>query len=361
MEEEGYQHQFEAAFESEGGQTQQPEDPHSQVRIADTAKVLGVPSVLLETPDVREYLGFHNELGDIRGFIEETTTKLAIVEPDEAYIPPTHLLTPDGRTLFYARGKKRNLTPGIEHVLSENYDHTLPYISLAQMLIEEGVDVRTITPDVLKQTLNPALSHMELYIEDEPSDYDIQPFGWINGGYVSEYYDTRVEPHNLAYERTHKETIRQREAQDENLRYFLVASVPDTKGFVPHGPWVYAPRMHEYATAATKLTHAIDGLRRAGDTSAKESEQYMLEDEQRLDRITAVISLANETLWEGINGHHTRPLKFIQNLNYILDPYHVHVDVKPIDINAHLEDHETSTDIRRRMLDWQDKQNDKKE
>jgi hypothetical protein len=359
MEEEGRPHQFEEAFDRGGGQSPQPEDPRSQTRLAETAKQLGVPSVLLETSEAREYLGFHNELHDLQGTIAKAATTLSNVEPEDAYIPPVQHRTPEGSTLFYAQGKKRNLSPGIEQQLRANYDQTIPYLTVAQLMADEGVDVRTITPEALKHILNPALSHMELYVEDAPSHYDIKPLGWANGDFTSEYYDTRVWPHNSAYEKAHIAEVARREAADENLKYFLVGKGPDTNDSVPYGEWLYAPRMHEYTYVLNSIAKARGELREARATSLLDSEAYVTNDAARFDRIENMLSLANETLWEGINGHHTPPLKFIKDLNYILDPYHVHIDVKPIAINAKVEDHESGRDVRRLMEDWHNEHNDK--
>src|SRR5258708_39961847 len=97
MEEEGRPHQFDAAFDRGGGQSPQPEDPRSQARIAETAKQLGVPSVLLETSEAREYIGFHNELTDLQGTIAKAVTSHSTVEPEDAHIPPIHHRTPERR------------------------------------------------------------------------------------------------------------------------------------------------------------------------------------------------------------------------------------------------------------------------
>jgi hypothetical protein len=355
MEEEGRPHQFEA-FDKGGGQSPQPEDPRSHTRLAETAKQLGVPSVLLETSEAREYLGVHNELHDLQGTLARAATNLSTVEPEDAYIPPVQHRTPDGSTRFYAQGKKRNLTSGIAQQLRANYGQAAPYLTVAQLMAEEGVDVRTITPEALKHILNPALSHMELSIEDAPSHYDIKPLGWANGDFTSEYYDTRVFPHNSAYEKAHKEDVARREAADDNLKYFLVASDAESKEYIPHGQWLYAPRMHEYTHVLNGVAKARGELREAKAQSLLDSEEYMTKDAARFDRMENMLELAHETLWEGINGHHTPPLKFIKDLNYILDPYHVHIDVKPIAIDAKVEDRESGTDVRRLMEDWHNEQ-----
>src|SRR5438874_9914874 len=81
MEAEGSPHQFEAAFDSGGGQPPHYEDPHSQARIAETAKQLGVPSVLLETAEARAYIGLHNELADMQQTISTAQTQLDASRP----------------------------------------------------------------------------------------------------------------------------------------------------------------------------------------------------------------------------------------------------------------------------------------
>ena len=121
MEEEGRPHQFEAAFDRGGGQHPQPEDPQSQARLAETAKQLGVPSVLLATAEARAYLGLHNELADVQQTISTAQTRL-----------DTPLTQP-----------LEQVSPGIQAILQENYSRAVPLVQAAQLFAEEGLGVRT--------------------------------------------------------------------------------------------------------------------------------------------------------------------------------------------------------------------------
>src|SRR5436305_13127272 len=127
MEEEGRQRQFEAAFDRGGGQHPHHEDPHSQARLAETAKQLGVPSVLLETAEARAYLGLHNELADVQQTISTAQTRL-----DAPHTQPLE-----------------QVSPGIHAILHENYVHAIPLLKAAQLFAEEGLGVRTISARTL--------------------------------------------------------------------------------------------------------------------------------------------------------------------------------------------------------------------
>src|SRR5712692_8148671 len=219
MEEEGRPHHYEAAFDSGGGQPPQPEDPHSAHRIEETAKQLGVLSVLLETAEARAYIGLHNELSDMQQTISTAQTQLDVLplQPHE------------------------QVSPGIQAILQENYSHALPLLKAAQMFTEEGIGVRTISPRTLKETINPAIEHLGLVVTEQ-----------LVADYPSTYHE-RIHAHNTVYEQGYTADQATREAADDNVRYPLAAIDQQTHILVPDRRFAHTSAVRSYTTIVNAL------------------------------------------------------------------------------------------------------------
>jgi hypothetical protein len=326
MEEEGRRHQFEAAFDSGGGQPPQHEDPQSQARIAETANQLGVPSVLLETAEARAYLGLHNELADVQQTISTAHT---------------HFDTP--RT-----PSSEQVSPGIHAILQENYSHALPLLQTAQMFSEEGLGVRTLSARALKEALHPAIVHLGLVVAEQPT---------VGRQGVVAYYD-RIHAHAKTYEQQHKADMAQREAADDNVRYPLVAMDQQTRLLVPYGRYAHTAAVRSYTTIVNALSQARQRIDQQYEALPTEEEGYQSHDQDRYRFAAYCLELASYTLHERL-GLHTSPLKYINHLNLVLDPHHLHVDVATQNTQDSIHDHEKSMDVRRLIEDWRNDQQER--
>jgi hypothetical protein len=323
MEEEGRPRQFEAAFDRGGGQTPQPEDPHSQARIAETAKRLGVPSVLLETAEARAYLGLHNELSDVQQSISTAQTRL-----DAPLSQPAE-----------------QVSPGIHAILQENYSRAVPLLQAAQLFAEEGLGVRTISARALKETLTPAIAHLGLVVAGQPE---------VGRQGANVYYD-RIHAHAKAYDQQHKADLAQREAADDNVRYPLAALDQHTRSLVPYGRFARTDAVRSYITIVNALSQARHQANQQSEALPTEEEGYYTKDQDRYRFAEYCLELASYALHERL-GLHTSPLKYTNYLNVVLDPHHLHIVVATADTKASPHDHESSTDVRRLMQDWQHEQ-----
>ena len=324
MEEEGRPHQFEAAFDSGGGQPPHHEDPHSQARLAETAKQLGVPSVLLETAEARAYIALHNELADMQQTISTAQARLDAPHPSSS----------------------EQISPGIHAILQENYSHAVPLLQAAQLFTEEGLGVRTISARTLKETCNPAIAHLGLVVAE-------QPVRELH----SAYYD-RIETHAKTYEQHYKADLAQREAADDNVRYPIAAINQQTHSLVPYGRFAQTGAVRSYTTIANALSQVQQRANEQSGALPIEKVGYASHDQDRYRCIGSCLELASHTLHERL-GLHTSPLKYVHRLNLVLDRHHLQVDVASQDANESLPDHEKGTDVRRLMQDWHNEQQER--
>lgn len=311
---EGPPRPSESTFDRGGGQSHEPEDPFSQSRIEQTATALHVPEVLLLTGEVRDYLGMHNALTDAQKEIILAETQMS---------------------------QTQEVSPGIQRILRENYTHAAPFLRAAQLFSEEGAGVQTCTPETLKDSLNPALIHLGLFIAEQPERHFT----------LNQAYHDRIHTHQKASEQIYKTDLAQREATDDAVRYPIVSRTNVGKS-TPYGRWDNTRTVHDYAV----VSNTVLSLRDHAREQIESAPDYTDEDANRYDRINRCLSIALQTLQER-SGRHTSALTYVTQLNDLLHEYNLYTDVIPPK-EPPMEDHETTEEIRTLLQQLKDEQQD---
>jgi hypothetical protein len=129
------------------------------------------------------------------------------------------------------------------------------------------------------------------------------------------------------------------------------------------GNFISASHVSGMRSYAGLLNQIREERRRTDDiaeTTPEEPGSRISDDEERTTSILSLAELTEHSLWEGVNGRHTSARRFVTGLNSeVLARYNLHVDVKPVDVNASMQDHESSNDVQERLKRLKEIQGDK--
>lgn len=291
-------------------------------RIEKAAQSLSVPETLRGDTTVREFLGMHVAFSD---FLEDLS------RPQQ---------NPQTET------NEKDILPNIGFSIQRRYEVVVPLIEMARAMVEEELHLKKLDPNFVKGKLDPALELFGLYVEDQPSQFDIKFVGFQVD---SEYYK-RVWGYASEYEKVNSAM------ENERLNQPVIFDR------VQRGQDVTIADYYGKSATLQEFTKVLNGLSRLqslvgniGENTPVEPGSYVSNDVFQRERIAEMLKLASLVFWEGI-GTHARPAKIIQDINYALDRYNLHVDIKPHDISIPEPDHEISPDVRDMLEAWKNQQ-----
>lgn len=295
-----------------------------QRKVLDTADKLNVPSVLRSEVTVQEYLQAHVAFEEMQTTMNGALEQLSIPETNEDFVPPPNVLDESGQLISLGSRRKKDITQGLSKLIESNYERTVLILALAEKMTEEGLHATTISPELIKTTLDSVLDEVGLYVA--PGTTDDGPLkGKIERLII---YGNRLVRHQRQYDELHKaETVKKIE-EDPNLEKVIIARDRQSDKKVAGLDFTACPKVHQYAEIIT----AWHNLRLAGGKSSPiEHGSYQSADSIRWSRIHDLMLLAGESLKDGINGNEMNPHKISTRLNYFLDPYRLHIEDKPLD------------------------------
>ncbi|MBI4100269.1 hypothetical protein HY439_00810 [Candidatus Microgenomates bacterium] len=278
--------------------------PGEAERVSAVAQRLGIPSVLKEVPTTVAYLRLHVALDDFLGVLRNASVNAGFAES----------LKPEQRT-------KDKLEPSIKPSLTDRYARAAHLITIAMAMTEEGLGVREINPDFMKENLDMAFEAYGLYTADLPSDYDRNPY--------ASYYDPSSKYHERLnqYQLDYKE--RTKEAEEEYRKsYVMFYKKSKGQGVQPASYYAHLPYMRDFANILNNMPDLMRRAYQVGLHTPLQEGYCQTEDGFQSEYIREILGAANEMLCEHVGGYFSLD-KIIYGLNYVLDKYNLHVDVKP--------------------------------